>query len=92
MRGEAGKDLRFRNPSALDEALNIATDVYNERKLESHHRERELIAVKTEDRNLVNMKEQGVSKRSDKQYQGSQGNRFHGTCNGNRDRVRNSVV
>jgi hypothetical protein len=27
MMGEAGKELRFRNPSTLENGLNIATDV-----------------------------------------------------------------
>jgi hypothetical protein len=38
MRGEAGRELRFRNPETIEEALSIATVVYNAKKLEPRHR------------------------------------------------------
>jgi hypothetical protein len=39
MRAEAGRELRIRNPETLDQALSMATVVYNAKKTELLHRD-----------------------------------------------------
>jgi hypothetical protein len=57
MRGDPGKELRYRNPSTIDEALNIATVVYNANKIEPRPRNHEAFTVKVEPRsNTVNQR------------------------------------
>ena len=50
MKGEAGRELRIRNPGTLDEALNIATVVYNAKRVELRHKDYEALSVKTDGR------------------------------------------
>jgi hypothetical protein len=39
MQVDVGKELRYRNPASVEEALNIATVIHNATKLESCPRE-----------------------------------------------------
>jgi hypothetical protein len=55
MKGEAGRELRYRNPETLDQALNIATVVCNAKKLEQH-RNHETLAVKVEGKEYANQR------------------------------------
>ncbi|PNF25200.1 hypothetical protein B7P43_G17706 [Cryptotermes secundus] len=45
MRGEAGRELRIRNPETLDQALNIATVVYNAKQMELHRKEHDWVRL-----------------------------------------------
>jgi hypothetical protein len=56
MKGEAGQELRYRNPEILDQALNIATVLYNAKKLEQQHRNHETLAVKVEGKEYANQR------------------------------------
>jgi hypothetical protein len=55
MKGEAGRELRYRNPETLDQALNIATVVYNAKKLEQH-RNHETLAVQIDGKEYTNQR------------------------------------
>jgi hypothetical protein len=48
IKGDARKEVRYRNPSSIEESLNIATVVHSASKLETRHRERELFTEKSE--------------------------------------------
>jgi hypothetical protein len=48
VRGDAGKELRYKNPSSVEEALNIATVVYHASRLDAHHREKQVFWANTE--------------------------------------------
>lgn len=48
MRGEAGRELRIRNPETVEQALSIATMVHNAKRLEQRPRDHETLVVKTE--------------------------------------------
>jgi hypothetical protein len=56
MRGEAGHELRFRNPETIDQASSIATVVYNAKELGPRHRDHETLTVKVEERSFANKK------------------------------------
>ena len=56
MRGEAGRELRIRNPETLDQALNMATVVYNAKRTEPHHKDNDTLTVKTERKSFTSPK------------------------------------
>jgi hypothetical protein len=47
-RGDVGKELKYRSPSTIDEALNIATIVYNAGKLDKQEKDKEIFWPKVE--------------------------------------------
>jgi hypothetical protein len=63
MRGEAGHELRIRIPDTLDQALSIATVVYNAKKMEQRHKDYDTFTVKTRERNTTDSKEYGPPRR-----------------------------
>jgi hypothetical protein len=48
LRGYAGRELRFRVPNTVDEALNIAMIIHNNEELERQEKNREIFCAKTE--------------------------------------------
>jgi hypothetical protein len=90
--GYPGKELRYRNPSSIEEALGIATVVYNAAKTDVPRKEREVFMVKTVGPDQTKTTGQGVSRRSDRPYQEPRVDKFRGLNNGRRDQVQNPVV
>jgi hypothetical protein len=88
MRGEAGRELRICNTETIDQALSIATVVYNAKKIESRYRNYDTLAVKTGENNITYPKGFGPSWRQDSQPQGSPVRRPQGRRNRSRERVR----
>lgn len=92
MKGEAGRELRIRNPETIDQALNIATVVYNAKRLESYQKGYDTLTVRKEKSDVAKQTEHRTQWRPDKrtqrppaQKQGSQEDR-------NRDRVRPPIT
>jgi hypothetical protein len=92
MRGEAGRELRIRNPETLDQALSIATVVYNAKKVELRHRDYDTLAVKKGEKNFTNPRGYGPPWRQSGQPQGSPVRRPQGRRDRSRDRVRPPVT
>jgi hypothetical protein len=90
MRGEAGRDLRIRNPETIDQALSIATVVYNAKKMEPRYRDYNTLAVKTGERNFT--KGHRPSWRQNSQPQWSPARRPRGRRDRSRDRVRPPIT
>jgi hypothetical protein len=88
MRGEAGRELRYRNPETLDQALNIATIVYNAKKLEHQPKNYETLTVKVGDKKSTNQKGSRFTWRQDRQPQRSPVGRPHRQESRSRDWVR----
>jgi hypothetical protein len=70
MRGEAGRELRFRNPETIEQALSIATVGYNAKRLEPRHRDHETLTMKMVERSFTNQKGYRPTGRQDKPPQG----------------------
>jgi hypothetical protein len=87
MRGEAGRELRYRNPETLDQALNIAIVVYNAKKLEHQHRNHETLAVIVEDKKSTNQRCPRSTWHRGKQHQRPPATRSPRQENNNRDWV-----
>jgi hypothetical protein len=56
MRAEAGRELRIRKPETLDQALSMATVVYNAKKMELRHRDYDTVAVKKGEKDFTNQR------------------------------------
>jgi hypothetical protein len=91
MRGEAGRELRYRNPETLEQALNIATVVYNAKKLEHQHKNHETLAVKVEDKSSTPQRGPRSTWRRDRQPQRPPARRPRRQGNRNRDWVQTPV-
>lgn len=93
MRGDPGKELRYRNPSTIDEALNIATVVYNANKIEPRPRNHEAFTVKVEPRsNTVNQRRDRPRWQPDRQYQKSPARQERRWDSRSKDRIQNPVA
>jgi hypothetical protein len=57
LRGEAGRELRIHNPETLDQALNMATMIYNAKKMEQRQRRYDTFTVRMQDRDYTDFKE-----------------------------------
>jgi hypothetical protein len=57
LRGEAGHELRIRNPETLDQALNMATMIHNAKKMEQRQKGYDTFTVKTQERDFIDFKE-----------------------------------
>lgn len=42
LRGSAGRELKLRTPNSIEEALDIATIIYNTEKLENREKEKQI--------------------------------------------------
>jgi hypothetical protein len=92
MKGEAGRELRIRNPETVEQALNIATVVYNAKKLEPRYRGYDTLAVKTGGENFTNPRGYRPPWRQSGQPRGSPARRPQGQRDKSRDRVRPPVT
>lgn len=88
MRGEAGRELRIRNPETLEQALTIATVVYNAKKMEHRRKEHETLTVKTERDSDTNPKGKRTPWQQRSQPRGSQVRRPQERRDRRRDWVR----
>ncbi|PNF21999.1 hypothetical protein B7P43_G17692 [Cryptotermes secundus] len=88
MRGEAGRELRIRNPETLDQALNMATVVYNAKRTEPHHKDNDTLTVKTERKSFTSPKGYRSPWNQRSQPQGSPVRRSKERRDTNRDSVR----
>ncbi|PNF29642.1 hypothetical protein B7P43_G16386 [Cryptotermes secundus] len=88
MRGEAGMELRIRNPGTLDQALNIATVVYYAKRMEFHRKDHDTLTVKTERKSFTSPKGYRSPWNQRSQQQGSPVQRSKERRDTNRDRVR----
>ncbi|XP_023708597.1 uncharacterized protein LOC111865092 [Cryptotermes secundus] len=91
MRGEAGRELRIRNPETLDQALNIATVVYNAKRMEPHRKDHDTLTVKTERKSYTSPKGYRPPWDQRSQPQGSPVRRSKERRDANRDWVRPPV-
>jgi hypothetical protein len=60
IKGETGHELRIRNPKTIEQALSIATVVYNAKRVEPRYRNHEVLAV----RHAPSNKEQKIADRT----------------------------
>jgi hypothetical protein len=90
--GDTGKELRYRNPGSIKEALGIAAVAYNAAKTDVPRKEREVFTVKTVGPDQTKATGQGASRRNDRRYQEPRVDKFRVSNNERRDRVQNPVV
>ena len=91
MKGEAGRELRIRNPETLDQALSVATVVYNARKVDLQHKNYDTLAVKAGGKDDARSRGYRPPMSQRRQQKGSPAQRSHERRGVDRDWVRPPV-
>jgi hypothetical protein len=93
IRGDPGKELRYRNPSTIEEALNIATVVYNAQNMERNSRDHDVLTAKREQgRNISTQRRDRPVWQQRRQNQDSSARQPQSWDNRNRNRSQTSVT
>ncbi|PNF39365.1 hypothetical protein B7P43_G17748 [Cryptotermes secundus] len=92
LRGETGHELRIRNPDSIEQALAMATVIYNANKMENRHKEHAAFAVQRDERYSEEARKNGPPRRRDRQPWKTPVQRFQERAGRDRERVRAPLI
>ena len=88
LRGEPGHELRIRNPEKLEQALSMATVIYNANKTEQRHKEHATLAVHSNDRDTPEIQRNQPPWKGSRRLWGTSVRRSQGRVGRDRERIR----